>query len=228
MTSAKQIYLGVRRGAPTPPLPYDAEVEYLESTGTQWIDTGCRAGYETVVDVRCAWMRYSADEAVISMDEGTATSNSFTLEYVSYNRWGILLAFGSGNASIGYTFCRSFVKPSLGEFYDINSSKTGLTFGGETYVRTPPPSEFVCAYPLLMFTYGRRGEAIIPSMVRISHLTIRDNDTAVRDYQAVRFTNEQGVSEGAMYDRVSGQLFRNAGTGAFKFGTDIAGGGVNG
>lgn len=22
------------------PLPYDAELEYLESTGTQWIDTG--------------------------------------------------------------------------------------------------------------------------------------------------------------------------------------------
>ena len=30
-----------RRGAPTPPVPYDAEVEYLESTGTQCIDTGC-------------------------------------------------------------------------------------------------------------------------------------------------------------------------------------------
>lgn len=37
---------------------------------------------------------------------------------------------------------------------------------------------------------------------------------------AVRFTNEQGVSEGAMYDRVSGQLFRNAGTGAFTIGPD--------
>lgn len=48
----------------------------------------------------------------------------------------------------------------------------------------------------------------------------------VRDMIPVRFTNEQGVSEGAMYDRVSGQLFRNSGTGAFSFGTDIAGGGV--
>ena len=37
MTSAKQIYLGSRR---RPKLPYDAEVEYLQSSGTQYIDTG--------------------------------------------------------------------------------------------------------------------------------------------------------------------------------------------
>jgi hypothetical protein len=42
----------------------------------------------------------------------------------------------------------------------------------------------------------------------------------VRDFITVRFTNELGQSEGAMYDRVSGQLFRNAGTGAFTIGPD--------
>jgi len=42
----------------------------------------------------------------------------------------------------------------------------------------------------------------------------------VMDLTPVRFTNEQGQSEGAMFDRVSGQLFRNAGTGAFGRGSD--------
>ena len=46
------------------------------------------------------------------------------------------------------------------------------------------------------------------------------DDTLVRDLQPVRFTNEQGVSEGAMYDRVSGELFRNQGTGTFVIGPD--------
>ena len=34
-------------------LPYDAEVEYLESTGTQWIDTGivCSIGIGVKVDI---------------------------------------------------------------------------------------------------------------------------------------------------------------------------------
>lgn len=37
---------------------------------------------------------------------------------------------------------------------------------------------------------------------------------------SVRFTNENGQSEGAMYDKVSKQLFRNAGTGSFIIGPD--------
>ena len=58
--------------------------------------------------------------------------------------------------------------------------------------------------------------------------TIEEGGVLVRDFIPVRFTNEQGVSEGAMYDRVSGQLFRNSGTGVFIVGTDIAGGGGGG
>lgn len=38
----------------------------------------------------------------------------------------------------------------------------------------------------------------------------------------VRFTNALGQSEGAMYDRVSRKLFRNAGTGTFTIGPDVA------
>lgn len=48
-----------------------------------------------------------------------------------------------------------------------------------------------------------------------------NNGVLVRDFQPVRFTNELGQSDGAMYDKVSGQLFRNAGTGSFLFGDDV-------
>lgn len=41
------------------------------------------------------------------------------------------------------------------------------------------------------------------------------------DLIPVRFTNELGQSEGAMYDKVSGRLFRNVGTGNFIVGRDI-------
>ena len=53
--------------------------------------------------------------------------------------------------------------------------------------------------------------------VRIREVKFFYNGMLSKDIIAVRFTNEQGVSEGAMYDRVSGALFRNAGTGAFTW-----------
>ena len=56
--------------------------------------------------------------------------------------------------------------------------------------------------------------------MRLYYLKMSKDGSSVRDFIPVRFTNSLGVSEGAMYDRVSGQLFRNAGTGAFVIGPD--------
>ena len=55
---------------------------------------------------------------------------------------------------------------------------------------------------------------------KVFRVVITKDDVVIRDFQPVRFTNELGESEGAMYDRVSGELFRNAGTGAFNYGND--------
>ena len=58
-----------------------------------------------------------------------------------------------------------------------------------------------------------------PSLKTV-HIKIYIGDNPVRDFIPVRFTNERGETEGAMYDRVSGQLYRNSGTGAFIIGPD--------
>ena len=51
-------------------IPYDAEVEYLESTGTQWIDTGIHATQNTTAKIKCAWMNTTNDHAVFGADNG--------------------------------------------------------------------------------------------------------------------------------------------------------------
>ena len=55
---------------------------------------------------------------------------------------------------------------------------------------------------------------------RLVKVVFSVDNTILGSFIPVRFTNEDGVSEGAMYDKVSGQLFRNAGTGAFVIGPD--------
>lgn len=51
-------------------------------------------------------------------------------------------------------------------------------------------------------------------------MAVSSGQNIVRVFVPVRFTNELGVSEGAMYDKVSGQLFRNQGSGSFILGPD--------
>ena len=54
--------------------------------------------------------------------------------------------------------------------------------------------------------------------VRIYEFFVVRAGEKIVDMIPVCFTNENGVSEGAMYDKVSGKLFRNAGTGSFIIG----------
>ena len=55
---------------------------------------------------------------------------------------------------------------------------------------------------------------------RLTKVVFSVDNAIIGSFFPVRFTNEDGVSEGAMYDKVSGQLYRNAGTGAFVIGPD--------
>ena len=55
---------------------------------------------------------------------------------------------------------------------------------------------------------------------RLTKVVFSVDNAIIGSFIPVRFTNEDGVSEGAMYDKVSGQLYRNAGTGAFVIGPD--------
>ena len=72
----------------------------------------------------------------------------------------------------------------------------------------------------MLFGIRQNGNLEQLSKAKIYALKFTINSTTLRDFIPVRFTNENGVSEGAMYDRVSGQLFGNAGTGAFIIGPD--------
>lgn len=55
---------------------------------------------------------------------------------------------------------------------------------------------------------------------RLGAMSCLLSGTMLFDIIPVRFTNELGEPEGAMYDKVSGQLFRNAGTDKFLVGAD--------
>lgn len=72
-----------------------------------------------------------------------------------------------------------------------------------------------------------------PGKCRLYNFLLSSNGQLLRDMIPVRFTNENGVSEGAMYDRrgIGGMnpdgsartdgLYRNIGTGEFTLGPDV-------
>jgi len=232
MLAARGAFLAARR---KPKLPYDAEVEYLESTGTQWIDTNVNAadnvGYEIgVVD----W----------AGGVGVLETRLFAGVFGSENRFGLgynNLASGDGRVS-----CFAWWNYAISNMGDITIANGYLRFN---YLNDRAYSFNGVITGALSGTYNASnthirilnakrmdtGENAFANSVamKFSSFKISQGTALANDMIPVRFTNELGQSEGAMYDRVNPTvgmnpdgsprtdgLYRNRGTGAFVNGPD--------
>ena len=205
MLGARGIAMGGKR------LPFDAEVEYIESTGTQWIDTGrpipSDFWFDATIDI-------------------TGTDNAFkTL---------LGARIGSGNRDYQFSFQgadnRFLARYGTADSQAYVPLQTGMTrirveSGGKLYINESFVRQLGVASPsdllnMYIFALNDNGAASQKAKyIRLYSLKYGGTNEA-HDLIPVRFTNEQGVSEGAMYDRVSGELFGNQGTGSFIIGPD--------
>ena len=206
-----------RRGAP---LPYDAEVEYLESTGTQYIDTGilCTSLPDEFI-VRCGLSANSLGtyyETFFGAEKNTSGWPAVYWRIQPYNDDGPGRQFKSG---VGTFYNWSPVEPHVGIDYefvlDVQTSGVKYTINS-VETRFNYSDRFRIPFDLYLFCLNNNGNADRFANLDMRYFSIDD----ICDMIPIRFTNELGQSEGAMYDRVSGQLFRNAGTGAFTIGPD--------
>lgn len=205
-------------------LPYDAEVEYLKSTGTQWIDTGwypdMRVGMS--IDGRVGFNTTSRGMFISAYS--FQSNNNVSIELYSSRTFRI----HDGNSDV---IMIGQVAP-LNELFNVNITYLNGVFNavvnGLSRRGTAPT-----AGRILNTLTARLGNDHRNSyMWGIFGPVIIYNPTLIHDFIPVRFTNENGVTEGAMYDRrgVGGMnpngslrtdgLYRNRGTGSFIVGPD--------
>ena len=193
------------------PLPYDAEVEHLESTGTQYIKVGPIIG-ATIVRGRIAAAEIPASGCYKAFGMGYSINFGDDCGINSVGWCGSSIATVQTNVfvEVEYNSSARLVDSvgiggsGLAVINGANAGKSLFLFCG-----TNGKTAYITGSGNYMAWRGS-----------IAQFVIFSADGVMHDLQAVRFTNENGVTEGAMYDRVSGALFRNAGTGAFTIGPD--------
>ena len=204
------------------PLPYDAEVEYVESTGTQYIDTGVIPTLSDAVSV-------DADMVLTTIK--TNDNNILFGSYYDNNVAGSstvfqsrLFAFvdSSRKARIAYGGAASgTVAVSAGERLAVSAQFAAgnsrlLVNGVQSSSRTSSPTVLPnIAIWIFRAAYGISTTTVSPCSARLYSLTITVNGALLRSFVPVRVG-----SVGYLFDRVSGQLFGNAGTGDFVLGPD--------
>lgn len=190
-------------------LPYDAEVEYIESssTGTAYIDTGIAAN--TIVSAYGMMMTPASGQRFYFGARVSAWSGNLVTAWNS-GQSGFRMSYGDNlNAKIitgnttAWTNC-GFIGTTV--FYN------GIT---ESYTQ----SGTVTSGNAYLFSINDNGSPISdPTSVplRIRSFRIETANGIARDFIAVR---KDGV--GCLYDRISQTFFYNAGTGSFAYGADV-------
>ena len=200
------------------PYPFDARIEYLESTGTQYVDTGIVPTGATGIDCDFAILNIAANFSPVFWSRGSSSTDRafcFEGEYVreqtkAQARWDY--------GSYGPQQVRNVVEQGARTTASVRSDT--LTVDSTTLARNEQTVTGAGAIILFNFCNYVNGERQMLSAtvqpIRIYSCTIYDGSTLVRDFIPVR-----AGQTGYLYDKVSLQLFANKGTGDFILGPDL-------
>lgn len=177
------------------------EVQYIQSTGTQWINTGFKPNQNT--------------RAALTVDAkpSTAAAWLFGARNGNTDRTFGLLSFNSqyrsdyNNSTEEY----STVTPS-GKF-TVDKDKNVTKFNGTIGV-TAKSGVFQCTYPMFLFANNNAGTAAGFGSFKLCVCQLYDNGNLIRDF--VPCIDPTGAV--GLYDQVEGKFYGNAGTGVFLAG----------
>lgn len=210
-------------------LPYDAQIEYLESTGKQYIDTGILAKLTNSYKIDCEVVNLDNNRKIICGSYIGQGDKSLAVEFggTSNQKPGILRGWvQQGNVNVNlWTAQALLLNTNINVYWewDPNTKKLKIEASdGQTSINDTSDilnvtlSDATSQTFWLFKDHRTSSTNVIEYPLRIKHLKLYENDILVRDFIPVRKD-----TTGYMYDKVSGQLFGNSGTGNFTLGQDI-------
>ena len=194
-------------------LPYDSEVEWIgKGELGNYIDTGVEVLPDTHYQIKSRLSTSSIAPENYAIGQTVLLLNTCCAG--AYFRYNLLRIGYRSNSAAGVSVDLSGINEY---FADYQPNIQTISVNGNVVVKASQASVIAGGGNIAI---GKRGNLEADTNTKYYYISIIVDGKLVRDLIPVRFTDENGESEGAMYDRVSGHLYRNAGTGAFIIGPD--------
>ncbi len=210
--------------------PYATRLEYIESTGTQWIDsgvngeTGLKFRADLTWDTSHTGSNANADWMLVGARKNTSTDTRIVPIYIEQT-----VCFGYGK------FARTTTAYTLGVRHEIvadftDPSATTFLYRDGTPIntykdsRTPSTGSTINAERnLYIFAANWGGTANLFAKAKLYGLQIWHKNANTGDLDPVRdfVPCKDGNDEACLYDLVSGSYFRNSGSGTFTAGATV-------
>lgn len=197
-----------------PLLPYDAEVEYLQSDTNAYIDTGVKITSSLKVDTHVTILPTVPGNMPLFGGRVSSSSNNYSLYYYMDDNKGWQWRYSSGSGM--YRIANSLTK---GDYHISNAVNVRAMVISGAYFGTVTATATSFTTNLNFFIFGANNNGAVGARradFQLKDFKLYDGDVLLRDYIPVRVGQV-----GYLYDKVTKTLYGNAdGTGAFTFGSD--------
>ena len=184
-------------------------VDYLESNGNQFIDTGYKPNNNTKVKLTFYYENWADGQAPYGYYTGSSTGPNFSSNISNVGNW----RFGNQNIQAGSILNQSKYQNSI---VVSDMDKNGIKFNDEL-IGTYASTTFQSDYSMYIFAVNQNGGKTYGYSGKIYGMKIYENDQLVRDFVPCYRKLD---SKPGMYDLVNDIFYVNWGTGDFSIGIE--------
>lgn len=186
------------------------ELEYLETTGTQYIDTGFIPNQDTRTVIVC-----SATQYLMHRNTGLFGSRA-TFQSQNYS-----IVFGGGGTPYNNVLYSGYDRGnvsnpsnalSLNTIYTIDKNKN-KTYVNNSQMYSQEYNNFTSPYTMFLFAVHQSISDLFLGYLRIYSCKIYDNGTLVRNFIPVIDSSNRPC----LYDKVEDKFYYNEGSGEFLY-----------
>ena len=189
-------------------------VEYIENTGTQYIDTGYIPNYNNNIHIEII-SKPSASGVRYCLLSNYSAANHLSLELYNNNKGRAYYNNSAVDSKIGTL---STLSENTYIFdYDANNKTYTFAFNNETASGTMNATGTSGNSMLLFVDQAKRFSTFI-TPIKIYSLEISENYTILR-HMIPAYRKSDGVR--GLYDAAGDRFYTNAGTGTFEIGPDV-------
>lgn len=199
----------VLKGSSRLPAGY-TEVEWIQSSGTQYIDIGFKPNQDTRIVIDFTALTTSANAYAYGM-RGDSAHNTNPRFGAIFKNASVRVDYGNGN---GVTLPLTL---TVGGRYKLDQNKNTCALNAST--ATNSTATFQCPNPAYLFAINEGGTAKYFATIKFYSGQVYDNGALIRNFVPAR--NAAGTP--GLYDTVNGVFYTNKGSGAFTAGADIVG-----
>lgn len=183
------------------------QLEYIESDGTQWIDTEIAPNNSTGVLLEASVPNASKENRLIGVKDSD----------------NLGFSIGANSGKVSFSFGNAISPKSDWNISNNTKFTAKLNYLGDRKAVANTGSEFALStlssgLSETMILFGQHNNGISTSISRIYNCKISDDETLVRDFIPAIRNKDNAIG---MFDNITGMFFTNTGSGDFIAGPEV-------